>query len=172
MMLKDLHCTRFSDTHNFLSFKKLFALSVISMMGFIAPLKATNFTVTNTNDNGPGSFRAAVVSANFDATATPGSPHIIDLTTISGAIVLDSALTDIRNHVTINGPTNNSLTIERNSTAASFSILSVKPIGLAAITVQLNHLVLTKGSSLTGGGLYAENTNLTINELSSYSKTL
>ena len=63
MMLKDLHCTRFSDTHNFLSFKKLFALSVISMMGFIAPLKATNFTVTNTNDNGPGSFRAAAVSA-------------------------------------------------------------------------------------------------------------
>jgi len=164
MMLKDLHCKRFSDVYNFLSFKKLFALSVISMMGFIAPLKATNFTVTNTNDNGLGSFRAAVVSANFDGTATPGSPHIIDLTAISGAIVLDSALTDIRNHVTINGPANNSLSIERNLTAASFSILSVKPIGLAAITVQLNNLVLTKGSSLTGGGLYAENTNLTINE--------
>lgn len=164
MMLKDLHCTRFSDFGNFVSFRKLLAISVISMMGFIAPIKATNFTVTNTNDNGPGSFRAAVVSSNFDATATAGLPHIIDLTGVSGVIVLDSALTDIRNHVIINGPSNNSLSIERNQLGASFSILSVKPIGLAAITVELNHLVLTKGSSLTGGGLYAENTNLTINE--------
>ena len=164
MMLKDLHCTGFSDLGNFGSFRKLFAISVISMIGFIAPLKATNFTVSNTNDNGPGSLRAAVVSSNFDATATIGSPHIIDLTGVTGVIVLDSALTDIRNHVTINGPANNSLSIERNQSAASFSILSVKPVGLAAITVELNHLVLTKGSSLTGGGLYVENANLTIND--------
>lgn len=163
MMLIDLHCKRFSDYSNYNSFKRLLTISVISMMGFIAPLKATNYTVTNTNDNGPGSFRAAVVSSNFDASATAGAPHTIDMTGISGAIVLDSALTDIRNHVTINGPANNSLSIERNIAAASFSILSVKPVGLAAITVQLNNLVLTKGSSLTGGGLYAENTNLTIN---------
>jgi gliding motility-associated-like protein len=162
-MLKDLHSTTISVISNFGTFRKIFAISVISMMGFIAPAKATNFTVSNTNDNGPGSFRAAVVSANFDATATPASPHVIDLTGISGSIVLDSALTDIRNHVTINGPSNNSLSIERNTLGASFSILSVKPIGLAAITVELNNLVLTKGSSLTGGGLYAENTNLTIN---------
>lgn len=162
-MLKDLHCTKISDFRNFGSFRKVVAISVISMIGFIAPLKATNFIVTNTNDNGPGSFRAAVVSANFDPSATAGIPHIIDLTGVSGTIVLDSALTDIRNHVTVNGPLNNSLSIERNQLGASFSVLSVKPVGLAAITVQLNHLILTKGSSLTGGGLYAENTNLTIN---------
>jgi gliding motility-associated-like protein len=164
MILKDLHCKRFTDIGNFGSFRKLFAISVISMMGFIAPLKATNFTVTNTNDNGPGSFRAAVVSANFDVTATIGSPHVIDLTGVSGVIVLDSAIADIRNHVNINGPLNNSLTIERNLLSASFSILSVKPVGLAPITVEINNLVLTKGTSLTGGGLYAENTNLTINK--------
>lgn len=163
MMLIDLHRTRFSDFANIFSVRKLLAVSVVSMIGLIAPSKATNFTVSNTNDNGPGSFRAAVVSSNFDASATAGSPHIIDLTSVSGAIVLDSALTDIRNHVIINGPANNSLSIERNAAAASFSVLSVKPIGLAAITVQINNLVLTKGSSLTGGGLYAENTNLTIN---------
>jgi gliding motility-associated-like protein len=162
-MLKDLHSTRFSDLRNFGSIRKIFAISVVYMMGFIAPSKATNFTVSNTNDNGPGSFRAAVVSANFDLTATAVSPHVIDLTSVSGTIVLDSALTDIRNHMTINGPTNNSLTIERNLLGASFSVLSVKPIGLAAITVELNNLVITKGSSLTGGGLYVENTNLTIN---------
>ncbi len=163
MMLKDLHYTRFSDFRKFSTFKKLFAISVISMIGFIAPLKATNYNVSNTNDNGPGSFRAALVSANFDASATAGSPHIINLTGVSGVIVLDSALTDIRNHVTINGPLNNSLTIERNLLGASYSIITVKPIGLTAITVQINNLVLTKGSSLTGGGLYVENTNLTLN---------
>jgi hypothetical protein len=112
-MLKDLHSTRFSDLRNFGSIRKIFAISVVYMMGFIAPSKATNFTVSNTNDNGPGSLRAAVVSANFDLTATAVSPHVIDLTSVSGTIVLDSALTDIRNHMTINGPTNNSLTIER-----------------------------------------------------------
>jgi gliding motility-associated-like protein len=163
MMLIDLHRKRFSDVVNLVSFRKLLTVSVVSMIGLIAPSKATNFTVSNTNDNGPGSFRAAVVSSNFDVTATAGSPHIIDMTGLSGAIVLDSALTDIRNHVIINGPANNGLSIERNQSAASFSIISVKPIGLAAITVELNNLVLTKGSSLTGGGLYAENTNLTVN---------
>jgi ATP-binding cassette subfamily C protein len=55
------------------------------------------------------------------------------------------------------------LSVERNIAVASFSVLSIKPVGFAAITVQLNNLILTKGSSLTGGGLYVENTNLTIN---------
>ena len=163
MMLKDLHCKRDSGKSKFGSFRNLFSISVITLIGLIAPVKATNFTVSNTNDNGPGSFRSALVSANFDATATAGSPHVIDMTGVSGTIVLDSALADIRNHVSINGPVNNSLSVERNLAGASFSVLSIKPVGFAAITVQLNNLVLTKGSSLTGGGLYVENTNLTIN---------
>jgi hypothetical protein len=146
MMPKDLQYTGSKGSRNIISFKKFLAVSVISMMGFFAPLKATNFTVTNTNENGPGSLRAAIVSSNFDATATVGSPHIIDITGVSGTIVLDSALSDIRNHVRLNGPTNNSLSIERNLSAATFSILTVKPIGLSPITVELNNLVLTKGS--------------------------
>lgn len=162
-MPKDLQYTGSKRSRNIISFKKFLAVSVISMMGFFAPSKATNFTVTNTNENGPGSLRAAIVSSNFDATATVGSPHIIDITGVSGTIVLDSALSDIRNHVRLNGPTDNSLSIERNLSAATFSILTVKPIGLSPITVEINNLVLTKGSSLTGGGLYVENANLTIN---------
>jgi gliding motility-associated-like protein len=162
MMLKYLHCKRFSDLDNFGSFKRLFAISVVSMMGFIAPLNATNYLVTNTNDNGPGSLRVAIVSSNFDATATGGSPHIIDLTGVSGTIVLDSALSQIRNHVTINGPLDNSLTIERNLTSSTFSVFSIKSLGLDPINVGINNLILTKGTSLTGGGIYVENTKLVI----------
>jgi len=163
MMLKDLQFPRFSIDSNFYSFKKLCFIAVISLFGIITTLKATNFTVSNTNENGPGSFRAAVVASNFDLTATAGTPHIIDLTGVSGVIELDSSLTDIRNHVIINGPSDNSLTIQRNLTGTLFSVISTKSLGLNNINVSINNLILSQGRSLTGGGIYAENTNLIVN---------
>ena len=163
MMLKDFYSSGFSNLRNVKKLSRLLVLPAFLMAGVLNQAEATNFTVTNTNENGAGSLRSAINSANFDASATPASPHIIDMTGLSGSIVLDSALADIRNHIKLNGPSNNGLSIERSAASASFSILSVKPVGLSATTVELNNLVLTKGNSLTGGGLYAENTNLTIN---------
>jgi gliding motility-associated-like protein len=162
-MLKDLQFPRFIIDRYFNSFKKLCAIAVISIIGITNPLKATNFTVTNTNENGPGSLRAAVVASNFDLTATVGAPHIIDLTGVSGVIVLDSSLTEIRNHAILNGPTDNSLTIQRSLTSPLFAVISTKSFGINNINVSLNNLILTQGSSLTGGGIYAENTNLIVN---------
>lgn len=163
-MLNDLRKTKSVKRNTVGSISKWIVVSTLSILGFSNSLSATNFNVTNTNDNGPGSLRAAVVAANFDASATPTTPHIIDLTGLSGTIVLDSALTDIRNHVILNGPSNNGLTIERNISGAGFSVLTFKPVGLLALTAEMNNLVITKGSSLTGGGVYVENTNLTINK--------
>ncbi|MCC6251582.1 MAG: gliding motility-associated C-terminal domain-containing protein [Bacteroidia bacterium] len=162
MNLRDIQRTRFSSWFSRSSIK-LLTWSVIAFIGYSLPASATNYTVSNTNDSGPGSLRAVINALNIDASATALSPHIVDMTSLSGNIVLDSTLSEIRNHVIINGPSNNSLTIERSLTAPDFSVISVKSVGLMAIKVELNNLVITKGSSLTGGGIYVENADLTIN---------
>lgn len=59
----------------------------------------TAFLVTNLNDGGPGSLRAAILAANADA--SPGSDAI--KFTISGAITLASDLPAITNTVQIDG---------------------------------------------------------------------
>jgi parallel beta-helix repeat protein/predicted outer membrane repeat protein len=119
-----------------------FSLLVVGMA------RATTFTVSNTNDAGTGSLRAAIISANADNTATPGSPHIINATGIIGTISLQSALPDIVNHVTINGPVASSLTITRG-VAAPFRILRVN----GTYTVAIVRVIITNGSSIAGGGV-------------------
>lgn len=58
----------------------------------------TTFTVTNVNDSGAGSLRAAITAANADV----GSPTVIDFA-VNGTITLASALPTITHDVTIDG---------------------------------------------------------------------
>lgn len=61
-------------------------LSVILTLTSALPLKASTFTVTNTNDSGAGSLRQAILNANAAAGA-----DIIDATGVTGTITVNPA---------------------------------------------------------------------------------
>lgn len=60
-----------------------------------------NFLVTNLNDSGPGSLRAAITAANLDQSGTPTTINF----SVAGAINLASALPNITNDVIIDATT-------------------------------------------------------------------
>src|SRR5260221_674530 len=65
------------------------------------------FTVVNTNDSGTGSLRAAITSANNSS----GADSITFSLTLPATITLASALPQITDGLTIDGPGPNNLTI-------------------------------------------------------------
>ena len=71
----------------------LFSLAGVLAISFFDPAAAAIITVTNSNDNGPGSLRQAIIDAapgdtiNFDVTGT------ISLTT--GELLINKSLTII-----------------------------------------------------------------------------
>src|SRR5215472_13308687 len=76
--------------------------------------RATTITVTNTNDSGPGSLRAALAAANdFDA---------IDATGVSGTILLTSGPLEVTRNVTILGPGPANLAVNGNATNRVFEV--------------------------------------------------
>lgn len=81
-------------------------LFLIALIGF-QYANATTFTVTNTLATGAGSLADAVNAANFDASATVVTPHIIDFSGLaSGAntIVVTGQL-QVRNAMIVDGAT-------------------------------------------------------------------
>src|ERR1700689_4262086 len=103
-------------------------------------LLANTFTVSNLNDSGNGSLRAAILSADADL-----SPAIINFAGgLSGTINLASALPDIQVGMTINGPGASLLTINGHGHG---SVLS-----FSHISASINNLTITGGNSAVGGG--------------------
>lgn len=85
------------------------ALAALLVVLWLCPaLNATFFTVTNTNDSGPGSLREAIVQANSHQ-----GPHTVSMSGLSGRIELQSGLPPITVNVTINGPGADVLTLTR-----------------------------------------------------------
>ena len=76
------------------------ALTVLGVLGGASLGRADVFTVTNTNDSGPGSLRAAITQAN-------SSPYpdadIIEFAT-TGVIRLESSLPSLAEDLVIIGP--------------------------------------------------------------------
>jgi hypothetical protein len=101
--------------------------------------------VTNTDDMGTGSLRAAITQANLN----PGS-DIIDMTGVSGTITLTSGELDITDPVTINGPGAGTLVVSGNNTSRIFGIDD----GAAgtSMSVTISGLTLTGGNAGTGDG--------------------
>jgi hypothetical protein len=118
------------------------------------------FSVTNTNDTGAGSLRQALTSA----VASTG-PHVIDAGGVTGTISLQSALPTITNtNITINGPTNGTLTITRG-VGTAFRIFTVTNASGAA-TLTLNNLTMTNGNTGgadSGGGIRSDSSTLNLN---------
>jgi hypothetical protein len=101
--------------------------------------QATILTVTNTNDNGPGSLREALVNANVGDT--------IDATGISGVITLTSGELLVNNSVTINGAGADLLVVDGNGACTVFRVTSI-----GAVTI--SDLTISNARGKFGGGIF------------------
>src|SRR5438552_1128349 len=139
---------------------------------------ATTIFVTNTNDSGSGSLRAALAAANDGDT--------IDASGVSGTILLTSAELQVTHNVTINGPGAASLAVNGNATFRVFETFASN-VTIAGLTITngladgnggggiLNHGVLTVTNSIVsnsaslvgnnnGGGINNASATLTVTD--------
>ena len=111
------------------------------------PGRATTFTITNTNDSGPGSLRQALALANDGDT--------IDATGISGVITLTTGQLLVDKSVTINGAGADLLAIDGNAASVVFFIFRNPP----GETVTISGLTIRNGRGGSfGGGIENEET--------------
>ena len=121
-------------------------LSLICAVTIFA--RPTSIIVTNTNDNGPGSLRQAIVDAHDGDT--------IDATGISGVITLNTGQLLVDKSLTINGAGPDLLAVDGNATSRVFQIGSVKSVTISALTIR-------NGQGGIGGGIFnADSAMLTI----------
>ncbi len=105
----------------------------------------STIVVTNLDDSGAGSLRAAIEQANLD----PGSDTIRFLDGLSGTISLTGALPDLSTAIALEGPGPSTLTVARPAVpgSADFRIFSVTAGGQVAIS----GLVISGGRGNRGG---------------------
>jgi hypothetical protein len=123
------------------------------------------FTVTSLADNGAGSLREAIASAN----STPGADEIVFQSGLSGNIItLDSTPLFITESLIITGPGASVLTIDGNDNSRIFDITDSSG-GAIANAVTISGLTLTggngsdgEGSFSDGGAISSQDTALTI----------
>ncbi len=100
-----------------------------------------SLTVTNTNDSGAGSLRAALTFAESD----PDASTITFAAGLSGIIQLQSPLDDVTTNVTIQGPGANVLTVRRNA-GGNYGLLNI------GATATISGLALANGNLPSGAG--------------------
>jgi hypothetical protein len=128
------------------------ALTVGAVLASGDPAAALTFTVTNTNDSGPGSLRQAVIDAN----AAVGPDDIVFTLTPPSIINLLTALPQISSPLTITGPGAANLTVTRAGAAPNFRIFDIL-VG-AAPAVTITGVTVTNGNNNgtgDGGGINA-----------------
>src|SRR5437870_11188790 len=94
-------------------------------------VQASILTGTNTNDNGPGSLRQALVNANVGDT--------IDATGIGGVITHTSDELLVNNSVTINGSGADLLVVDGNDAGTVFRVMSMGPVRISGLTIRNAH---------------------------------
>ena len=120
--------------------------------------KADTFPVTNTLDNGPGSFRQAIFDANA-TTTTLGAPHLIDVQ-VSGVVNLISQLPTIFNYTVVQGPSGSLFTLSGNFL---FPILKISdPNTLNDLVVTISNIKVQNGFG-SGGGMLIEDATVVLN---------
>ena len=107
---------------------------------------AGTFTVTNTNDNGAGSLRAAMQDA-----ITSGSGTVSIQTT--GTIILASALPTITAPITITCTNTSGITVSGNNACRVFEV------NLSPGTATFKNLNIINGVGAGGGGIFASTSN-------------
>jgi hypothetical protein len=128
----------------------LFATCLSALCLAALSAEATTITVTNNNDSGAGSFRAALVSAaNGDTIDFDSSLNGQRITLISGELLVDKS-------VTINGPGSDNLTVDGNHSSRVFHV-SRWVSAIAGLTI-------TNGSAEGdgGGGIHNDHATLAV----------
>jgi hypothetical protein len=127
----------------------------------IASLEATvlwtTLTVTNTDDSGVGSLRAAIAAANQH----PGRDTITFAPEVAGTITLSDALPDLSNDTMLIGPGAAALTVTRSAAPGTleFGIFHVT----ADAEVTISGLTITGGSAGIGRGISNQGTLTLLN---------
>ena len=106
------------------------------------PLHATTITVSNTNDDGPGSLRQALIDANDGDT--------IDATGVSGVITLATGELLVEKSVTINAAGADVLAVDGNASSRVFHIGSGERVTISGLTIRNGH------DDTIGGGIENE----------------
>ena len=122
---------------------KAVAICLTLACAFTIPAHAMTIIVSNTNDNGPGSLRQALLDANDGDT--------IDATGISGAIILTSGVLLVDKSVTIDGAGADVLAVDGNAAGRVFFINSGQTVTISDLTIRNGH------AGTTGGGIDNEN---------------
>jgi hypothetical protein len=129
------------------------ALTVGAVLTGAVPAGAATFTVTNTNDSGPGSLRQAVTGAN----AAAGADDVVFAVAPPATISLLSALPAITDPLTITGLGAANLTIRRDPGAgANFRIFDIAAAAAPAVTI--TGVTLTGGNAPLGGAVNVQDT--------------
>jgi hypothetical protein len=116
-------------------------------------VKAATITVSNTNDNGTGSLRAALaVAAGGDT---------IDATGISGTITLTSGQLVVPTGLTILGPGPANLAINGNSTSRVFHVANAVNALMVGLSIT-NGAVSGSFPGNEGGGIWNDHSVLTL----------
>ena len=110
-----------------------------------AMLSTIPLVVNTLADSGVGTLRDAITVADKGAITNPTNQYAIHFKSgLSGAINLTSALPDLENNITIKGPGETRLTVERVSTAPGFSVFTVD----SGETVNLSGMTISGGRGI------------------------
>ena len=107
--------------------------------------QAATFTVSNTNDAGPGSLRDAIAQAN----AAPGADAVV--VNVTGTILLTTGQIRIDAPLTIVGPGASNLTIDGNANGRIFAISEANAPACPALSGPADGLVTISGMTLRNG---------------------
>jgi hypothetical protein len=124
------------------------AVTLASLLG-ATTAQAADFTVTSTDDAGPGTLRQAIDDANGAA-----GPDTITISA-TGTITLMGALPAIADSVEINGPGQALLTIDAGGASQVF-------IANGGVSATIRDLVATNGLGLMNGGAIVDGGTLTL----------
>jgi hypothetical protein len=111
------------------------------------------FTVTNTNDTGVGSLRAAITQADN----SPDASSTIQIN-VQGTVNLASSLPVLSKNITIIGPGHANFTVLGNNTFGIFTTAVGKTDSIQGLTIQ-------NGDADYGGAVYNQATSLTLTDV-------
>jgi hypothetical protein len=135
--------------------RQLAAASVLAL-ALASPLStlAETFTVTTTDDAGPGSLRQAMLDAN----ARPGPDEIVFASTVTGTITLTSGALVSTDALTLSGPGAAELTLDGGG---AFDILQLDDTSYQSEYLSLTVSGLTLTNALTAINGYDDSSGLT-----------
>jgi hypothetical protein len=139
-------------------------VSLGAVFGIPASAQAVDITVTNLNDTGPGSLRAAIAAAN-----APAGGHIVFQSGLTGTITLGSEISlgmGSPGAINIDGPGPAVITVSGNNTSRIFNSYGSPPMSSTNL-LTISGLTLTGGNSATNGGAILNHfaMNLTVNNM-------